>query len=821
MGSVCPKIVNDWRKKSMSNAKSYRDTSLSPAERAELLLEKLSVEEKMAQLICVMPFGSSAEECLQEAEQACSVGIGNVSSLVMREHRTLEESAQLQRKLQSRIMELSPHHIPAIFHMEGTCGAFLPGAASFPSGYGRGASWDPQLERQIGAIVGRQERAVGITQTLAPVLDVSREPRMGRCAESYGEDPTLVSAMGTAYLEGLQQESTGGLRTQGVAKHFLGFHASEGGIHGTGCTVSFRQMREVYGKPFQAAISKSGLRGIMPCYNPINGVPVSASAEIMTELLRGEMGFDGICVSDYCAVRNLHFAQKMFDSAAEAGYAAMSAGMDVEYHYPACFNSELTEQFRSGLIDMAVLDRAARKVLEIKFGMGLFEHPFALEGEALHRAFHKGSEEDICLQIAQESLVLLKNDGMLPLQDKHQKIAVIGCFADDPRFLFGGYTHFSMAEGALSSAVTMAGVESSNGSQTVQVFPGTSVQRSDAPQYREVLTRQKPNVQTLLDELRQRMPKSEIVFAYGYDCAGTDESRHSEALQAAQEADLVIVTLGGKNGTSIIATMGEGVDGVHINLPSCQESFLRKLSKLGKKVAAVHFDGRPISSDAAQQCCNAILEAWNPAEGGSIAVAEALTGAYNPGGKLPVSVAYTAGQIPVYYNHYNNCSYHKRAVSLAGYVDCPHTPRYFFGHGLSYTAFRYSDLTLSSRVLQPGESLQIRLNVTNTGKAAGDEVVQLYIRDELASILRPVQELAGFCRVHLLPGETKQITFRLCDTQLAFLDMNRKWRIERGDFTLRIGASSEDIRLTDTFRVTQTHFTEGKERSFWANAQIS
>lgn len=801
---------------------NYMDKALSPEKRAELLLAEMTLDEKMAQVNCAFPYSTDLDTSLKMAQHKAPQGTGHVSTLIMRDLKTLEDAVRFQQELQRQAMEQTPHHIPAIFHMEGLCGAYLQGAASFPSGYARGASWDPAMERKIGAVVGRQERSVGITQTLAPVLDISRDQRMGRCAETYGEDPTLSAALGAAYAGGLTEEETAGLRSEGVAKHFLGFHASEGGIHGTACSISERALREIYAKPFQAAITESDLRGIMPCYNPINGVPASTSKAIMTDLLRGEMGFEGMCVSDYCAVSNLHEVQGMYETEAETGYAAMSAGMDAELQICRCFNDELKEKFRTGEADIAILDTAVRRILESKFRMGLFDRPFALEGEELYRNFHKGNEKEISLQSAREALVLLKNDGILPIRNREQKIAVIGCFADDPRYMFGGYTHFSMTEGAMAAVATMAGVESKAGTKAeVETIPGTIIQRSDKPEFMEILRRQKPEQKSLLEVLREKMPSAEIRFAYGYDFAGTDESCHAEALKAAADADLVIVTLGGKHGTSTIASMGEGMDSTNINLPPCQENFLRKLQTLGKPVAAVHFDGRAISSDAAEEVCGAILEAWNPAEGGSTAVAEALLGEYNPGGKLPVSVAYHAAQLPVYYNHYNNCGYHQGgSIAFADYVDCPHHPRYYFGYGLSYTSFVYENLKLSMDRLQPGERLQVEFDLTNTGEFYGDEVVQLYFSDKYASVIRPVKELCGFKRVGLAPGETKHLTFTVRDSQFAFLDRDMKWRVEKGEMKLEMAASSEDVRLSSGFYITETSFVNGKTRGFYADVTV-
>lgn len=796
----------------------YQNPNLCPEDRAKSLLAQLSLEEKMAQVVCCFPrrLGDT-----QNTLAEYPTGAGHVSTLEMRMLTSLEDCVRFQREVQTEIMDRSPHHIPALFHMEGLCGAFIQGAVSFPSGIARAATWDPALERQVGEIVGRQERCVGITETFAPVLDITRDSRMGRRGEPYGEDPTLAAAMGVAYTTGLQSGETGGRKTEAVAKHFLGFHASQGGIHGTDCQIGERELREVYAKPFQAAITEAGLRGIMPCYNIINGKPVSVTKELLSGLLRDEMGFDGMTVSDYCAISNVHNAQGLYESDAQAGLRALDAGMDVELQFKQCYNAELEQMFAEGKADMALLDQAVERVLEAKFRMGLFEHPFPLEKEALNHHFHIGNEEATSLQAARESLVLLKNDGLLPLSGNIRKLAVIGPHADEPRFFFGGYTHFSLAEGNLSTVSTMAGLQTEKGKELeIDCFPDTNIERSDAPKFKAVLDTQKPGCESILSQLRKRMPNTEVIYSYGYDFVGTDRQYFDGALKAAKDADVILVTLGGKHGSSTIASMGEGMDGININLPGVQEEFLKKLSELKKPIVAVHLDGRAISSDNAERYCGAILETWSPAEQGGVAIVDALLGSYNPGGKLPVSVAYHAAQLPMYYNHPNNSSYHQGgSIAFSDYVDCPHRPRYFFGYGLSYTTFSYSNLHVAR--LENGEAkLEIAFDLTNTGKTAGDEIAQLYFRDCFASRSRPVKELAGFVRVHLLPGETKHITFTIRESQFAFLDDKMQWIVEAGQIDLTVGASSEDIRLQQSIVLPETYTVDGKTRGFYAHTEV-
>lgn len=825
--------------------KNYENPSLSPEERARDLLAELSIDEKMAQVNSVFPFDAIYQD-YEEIGRLTPCGIGEVSTLEMRRFPSLDQAAGWQRKVQEIVMANSPHHIPAIFHMEGLCGPFIQEGVSLPSGIGRGSTFDPELEEKIGAAVARQELASGITHILAPVLDIARDSRMGRQGEAYGEDPTLASAMGAAYTKGAQGAEEGGRRADCVAKHFLAFHNSEAGIHGAVSDTPARLLQEVYAKPFQAAIAKSDLRGIMPCYCAIDGEPVHASKRLLTNLLRDRMGFDGLSVSDYGSVGNAHDVQKVGETSAIAGAKCMSAGLDIEM--PSCtgYNDELKEMFLSGQADIAILDRAVQRVLTAKFRMGLFEHPFAEEGEKLHQVFRTGNAKELSLQAARESLVLLKNDGVLPLSEKKiHRLALVGPHADSARKFFGGYTHLCMVESTYAVANSIAGVAGSVQAdpEDIVTVPGTHIQSDETPEFDRILKLQKPDCKSLLEQLRETYPDMEIVYAYGYPIAGEDTSGFEDALNAIRGADAAILTLGGKHGTCSMATMGEGVDASDINLPPCQDRFLEEAAKLGVPLVGVHFNGRPISSDAADRCLNAILEAWNPAECGAQAIQEVLFGDIDPSGRMPVTTARNAGQIPIYYNHPNGSSWHQSgSIGFADYVDLPHTPRYYFGQGLSYTTFEYAGLEVFAKeekegletesgekqdnvgkkelvVSADGEAV-IRFTVENTGNREGIAVPQLYLSDEYADMIRPVQELAGFARVRLLPGEKKQVSFTVSPSQMAYLDRNMEFCIEKGRILVHVGASSEDIRLEGAFRIADTKIIESRERKFYADALI-
>lgn len=823
----------------------YLNPALSPDERAKDLIEKMSLDEKMAQ-VCGMWL---IPDDVDGMRKAAKHGIGQVSTLWMRSMKTLDEVVGWQRKVQEMVMENSEHHIPAVFHMEGLCGAFIQDSTSFPSGIGRASSWDPKLERKVGEVVSRQELACGITQILAPVLDISRDSRMGRQGETYGEDPTLAAAMGTAYTKGVQENEAAGRKAESVAKHFLGFHNSYAGIHGANTEIGDRLLNEVYGKPFQAAIAGANLRGVMPCYCSLNGEPLSSSRKILTGLLRDEMGFDGVVAADYGSVSNVYGAQHVCESLTEAGKLCMEAGVDVELPSREAYNEELKEWFADGRADIEVLDRTVRRILRAKFRMGLFEHPFALGGDALRKAFNNEEDLQVTKQSALESLVLLKNNGVLPIAKNVKKIAVVGAHAANARIFFGGYTHLSMEEGNHAVANSIAGLKSGSvDEQKMLTVPGTQIQSDETEEFDAILRQQKPECKSLLEMLREKLPEADISYSYGYAIAGDDLSHIAEALEAVKNADIVLMTLGGKHGTCSVASMGEGVDSTDINLPVCQDAFIRAAAKLGKPLVGVHFNGRPISSDAADEHLDAILEAWNPAETGAEAIAEVLLGEYNPGGRLPVCVARNAGQIPVYYNHPYGSAWHQgESIGFKDYVDMPHTPRYFFGHGLSYTTFEYKDLKVSAKgaetagqkaacascadkcgaagkdgivEIDPQGAVDVELTVENTGKYDGDEVVQLYLGDPFASVSRPVKELAGFVRVHLNAGEKKRVIFTVQASQTAFLDREMKWKIEKGEIKVQVGSSSEDIRLADAFVIKENAWIEGRKRAFYAAAWV-
>lgn len=795
----------------------YKNAGYTPEERAEDLLSRMSFEEKLAQLVGYNP----AEWSNDDLDKDYPYGAGQVCFITGINEKNIYHVANLQRNIQKKIMKKSRFGIPAIFHVEALCGVMLPDATSFPSGIGQASTFDPQNHKEVGRIIGKQARSVGVTQVFAPVLDISRDARFGRMGETYGEDPTLASAMGSSYVQGVQLDGDFTRSTFATAKHFLGYHDSQGGIHAATCDIPERLLREVYAKPFQAAITESNMQGIMPCYSSINGEPVAGSKNILTKLLCEEMGFQGIVVADYSSISEIYERHKVCENYGQAGKKALIAGIHQELPSAKCYTVEHLQPYKNDNEFMFALNQAVRKILIGKFKLGLFEHPYADSNINIKKIYENKNNKLVSLNTAKESLVLLKNNGVLPWKHEKKKIAVIGYHANSTRAMFGGYTYMSMTEGFLGVQNTMAGLvmNTKSDKSNISFYEGTKVE-IEHPDAEKLAKKLVPGVKNLLEELRERIPEMELIYSYGYPYVGNDCSGHDEAINIAKEVDMILMTVGGKYGTGTSASIGEGIDATDINLPYCQEELIRKIGKLGKPIVLIHFGGRPISSNMADKYGDAIIEAWNPGEQGANAIVSALIGEYNPGGKMPVTTPYSAGQIPIYYNHQNGSSYHQNTISaFKQYVDCPHEPRYYFGHGLSYTSFEYSSLIFKKKNLKVQDDLVVSLNVSNTGMLDGDEVIQIYIRDCNASMVRPVMELAGFKRIHLKVGETKRLEFSIMLSQLAFLDNTMRWKIESGQMDVLIGSSSADIRLSESFYIEESGFVDCRNRGFYAKVK--
>jgi beta-glucosidase len=803
----------------------YKNPELPIGTRIEDLLPRMSIEQKIAQVGCLI----AERGVVPDLNNAAPVGIGHIG--VMKGRESAVANADFSAEIQAYMVEQTELGIPALIHCEALSGGMFSESPVYPVAIGLASTWNPEKVREMAGEIRKQMYAIGFRHALSPVLDISRDPRWGRIGETYGEDAALASAMAVAYVQGIQGDDL----TQGVAataKHFIGHGAAEGGLNLAQGHITERDLREVHAKPFQAVITEAGLLSVMNAYGSINHEAVVSSGRLLTGLLRDEMGFTGMTVSDYVAIERLVEPFRMAGNYDEAGVLAMTAGIDVEYPSPLCFADGLRRAIDSGSMSVEQLDTAVRRVLEVKFKLGLFENPYPDRKRVLD-AFQNERSEALSGELGRESIILLKNEGQtLPLSKQDlRKVAVIGPHAHSVRSLFGCYTYPAMLE--MITPDTADGTTENKPSSGIGALSAAGAivlgrVEEENPLLDGILRKEFPDSLTLYEAVSKLLPQAEVVTAGGCTFTGTDRSGFAEAVELARAADAVILAIGGKNGWGVRATIGEGIDAMHIGLPGMQEELAAAVAAAaaGKPTVVVHIDGRPLSSEAVAETFPAILEAWQPGMFGGEAIASALFGDYNPGGKLPVTAARSAGQLPVYYgllrgNGYEGVGQTAMIVNPNGYIDGSAAPLYPFGHGLSYTAFEYSELKLSSERVEGDGELTVSVNIKNAGGRSGDEVVQLYISDKQASLVRPVKELVGFKRIALQPGEQRTAQFTLQLSQLAFLDRDMRWKVEAGEMGVQAGSSSADLRLSGSFTIASDAFVDGRTRAFYALSSVS
>jgi len=669
------------------------------------------------------------------------------------------------------------------------------GGTVYPQVLGLAATFQPELAEAMTTAIRKQLRAIGARQALAPVLDIARDARWGRVEETFGEDPTLASHFGVSFIKGLQGENLAeGVMATG--KHFVGHSLSQGGLNCAPVHMGMRDVYDVYLAPFQAAIRDAAIATIMNAYPELDGEVVAASRRILTDLLRGELGFDGLVVADYEAIIMIHNYQYAAADESTAACLALEAGIDVELPSIVCYGDPLKAALEAGDISLETIDLSVRRHLQKKFELGLFENPYVDEGRVLE-VFETPENRALAREIARQSAVLLKNDGMLPLKKTLGTLAVIGPNADDGRNQLGDYSYAAMKE--------LFVFQSPEDSSFVEIDTAA-------------LARHDVRITTILEGINAIVsPETQVLYAKGCDNLGDDTSQFDKAVKIAQQADAVVLVLGDRAGLTPSCTTGETRDSADLRLPGMQEELAKVVIATGKPVAVVLVNGRPFAMPWLSDNADAILEAWLPGEEGGAAVADILFGDANPGGKLPITFPRSVGQVPIFYNYKPSAM---RSNWYVDYVAEKVTPLYPFGHGLSYTAFDYGDLFISREQATRGESVDVSLKVTNTGSVAGDEVVQFYIRDEFASAPRPMKELKGYARVTLQPGESKAVTFHLPVDQLAFYDNNMNLVLEPGRIFVMLGSSSDDIRLNGEFEITGKGTMPVKERVFVCPVEI-
>jgi beta-xylosidase len=801
--------------------------ALTPMQRAEELLGKMTIEEKAMQLSSVFPLALFDTEGTNHSQLDALLknGIGHVSALGLIGHKTPEALAKSVNAIQRYLVTETRLKIPAIFHNEAMSGVVAPHFTAFPTPIGLAATWDPAATEEMADIIRRQMRAVGLLQALAPVMDVARDARWGRVSETYGEDPYLVSAMSVAYTRGLQGKdlSKGVLAT---AKHFLGYAVTEGGQNMAATAVGARELYDVHGRPFEAAFRLAGLASVMPSYAEFDGVPISASHAVLTEMLRGRMGFTGTTVSDYVAVGFLHTRQKVAGTPEEAGSLALAAGMDVETPAVYGYGQVLAKAVRDGKVPESLLDRSVRRLLRDKFALGLFENPYVPESPVEIRTVAREGA-DLSKRLAANSVTLLKNEqGLLPLSRDIAKIAIVGPHADDVEAGFTTYTYPAglkmMHARATGGDIAMAGIDLGGGAPPEA---RATVAAELAPVFKaERRNYLKSNylAVSLVEAVRQLLPKAAVTAVAGTGVVPSEPTDIPAAVAAARHADVVILAVGGRSSWSGGRTEGEGSDTANKDLPPQQVELINAVTALGKPTIAVLSMGGPYALASVIDKLPAVLTDYYGGPHQAIAFADAIFGVTNPGGKLPFTMPRHVGQVPIHYAQKWGSGYRRTKEDIhKGYLDMPSTPLFAFGHGLSYTTFAYSPLKLASDTVDVGEEVRMSLTITNTGKRRGTEVVQLYAADTATGVTLPAQQLVGFARVDLEPGASKLVTFRVPMSVLGYTGLSGDFVIEPGPVEVSAGSSSSDIQSTAKFTITgKTRTIKGEDRAFFSVVTI-
>ncbi|MEM4926520.1 MAG: beta-glucosidase BglX [Thermofilaceae archaeon] len=733
----------------------YRDPRRPVEERVEDLLRRMTLEEKVGQLCQYSAHFGPTEELKELIRKGLVGSLLNITGV--------ERVNEVQRVA----VEESRLGIPLLIGLDVIHGY----KTVFPIPLALASSWDPEVVRRAAEIAAREASAEGVKWTFAPMLDIARDPRWGRIAEGFGEDPYLASVMAWAAVKGFQGErlSSDPERIAACAKHYVAYGAAEGGRDYNTVDISERTLREVYLPPFKSAVA-AGVATVMSAFNDLCGVPASANEFTLRRVLKGEWGFRGFVVSDWNAVGEL-IQHGIAADGAEAARLAVEAGVDMDM-VSDLYRRHLAELVRRGVVPESLIDEAVRRVLRVKFLLGLFENPYA-DPERARRVVKCGEHAEAALEIARKCIVLVKNEGVLPLSKSLRRIAVIGPLADDRDAVLGCWR-------ALGD-------------------PGDAV--------------------SVLEGVRRKVGSAtEVLYAKGCDVSSQDRSGFAEAVEAAKRSDAVVLVVGESADMS-----GEAASRAHLDLPGVQEELVKTVwEAVGGRIPVVMvvMSGRPLTIKWAAEHIPAIVVAWHLGVRAGDAVADVLFGDYNPGGKLPVTWPRAVGQVPIYYNHKRTGRPPSAERFTSKYIDEDWRPLFPFGHGLSYTRFEYSDLRVEPEKVEPGGTVTISFELANAGEREGDEVAQLYVRDVVASVTRPVMELKGFKRVTLKPGERRRIVFKLPTQLLAFYGRDMKPRIEAGLYEVMVGSSSADIRLKGSFEVLRTLILEEDGRVWFTEAQV-
>ncbi|MCU0917995.1 MAG: glycoside hydrolase family 3 C-terminal domain-containing protein [Planctomycetes bacterium] len=749
----------------------YRDASQPIEVRLDDLLSRLTLAEKIGQINMPCVYEGRLGRDVQAKTQGCcqftlgrsEPGVGPGGGFFTLANTILHEGPAQQARFFNELQQLALKEtrlgIPLLQTEEGTHGLMCSLGTIFPEGPGLGSMWNLDLVRELYAAAAREARAVGIHQLCTLVVEPIRDPRLGRNQEAYSEDPFFCGRMARAIVGAVQgHDLQSPEHVVAVLCHYPGQSQPVSGLERGAMEISERTLRSVFLVPWMAGIKHSGALGVMATYPAIDGVPTHGSEWILTQILREEMGFDGLVLSEGGGLGTLRY-EGLARNDQEVGALALRAGVDVGISYESAYMQDMAKAIEQGLVPEALLDRAVRRILKTKFRLGLFENPLVDVARA-EKVVHNPEHQKLALQAARESIVLLENkDNLLPLKKNVESIAVIGPNADHAKNQLGDYVSLTVPQ----------------------------------------------DVVTVLDGIKAAVgPQTKVAYVKGCDVVGTSLNEIGQAQEAAKRAKVAVVVVGENEWRSAqkTGTDGEGYDVATLELTGLQLDLVQAVQATGTPTVVVLINGRPLAVRWIAENIPAVVEAWLPGEKGGQAVAEVLFGDYNPTGRLTVTVPRHVGQLPVYYNHKPSKTYWLEHAWGKPYADLDPWPLYEFGHGLSYTDFAYSNLQIEPATIGPGGTVRIRADIKNKGPRPGAEVVQLYLHDLIGTVVTPVKELRGFERTHLQPGETKTVTFTLTPEHMALLNRHLEWVVEPGTFEVMVGHSSKDIRLRGTFEVT-------------------
>jgi len=779
---------------------------INHVQRARDLTALMTIDEKIAQLcsiwLVICDDGKISVKNLKglrinpdsaDPFEAMRDGMGQITRPLGSQAIDPKLGVQTLNRIQHFLTTQTRLKIPALPHEECLAGLMAQGATLFPGGINNGASWDPRLVEEIARAIGDELHSAGSRQGLAPVLDVCRDARWGRTEECLGEDPYLVGVLATAYVRGLQDERR---PVAATLKHFVGHSYGEGARNHAPVRIGRRELEDVFLLPFEMAVKIGKALSVMPAYHDLDGIPLHEGREYLQEILRDRWGFDGIVVSDYEGIAQLCVDHKTSADLAGAAAAAIKAGVDVELPGDTVYRTGIRDALDRGLLEMADLDRCVERHLVMKSRMGLFEKPFADEGAILSDL---GAHAHLAYKAAVSSMVLLKNDGILPLK-KQGKLALIGPLADDPMGYLSGYSfpvHLILAE--------------------------LAERKTALPTLRTVLEEELGSdlIYSRGCDVLTGRPERPAVFPGDVVMDGSaqmsyisyDESRIAQAVAAAREADRIVLAVGDLAGLFLSGTVGEGSDTTSLELPGVQGKLMEAILALGKPTVIVVCSGRPYFLGTGYDKAEGIIQAWLPGQEGSRALVDVLFGGAEPGGRLPVSIPKTAGAMPYFYNH--------KKKSAGTPIQKDFGAKYPFGFGLSYTDIVLDSFAVEDECVPVDGELHLSLRARNAGKREGDAVVQVYVRDLVAQLVRPVMELKAFQRITLKAGEERRLRFTIpCDI-LGFVGRDYRRVVEPGDFDLMVGTSSKDILYRHTVRLEGEPLFPGEDRRLTSSCEVS